>query len=60
MPDFERLTDKLAIELAKTPEQRAYEIGFQCGKTFARLQVFWFLVGVALARTVGPWIESLR
>jgi len=39
MPDFERLTDKLAIDMAKTPEHRAWVEGWIAGKKLARRQV---------------------
>lgn len=39
MPDFERLTDNLALHLAKTPEQKAYVEGWVAGKRLARKQV---------------------
>lgn len=37
MPDFERLTDRLNIDLAQTEEQRQYALGFVAGKKRARL-----------------------
>lgn len=39
MPDFERLTDKLALDLAKTPEERARINAYQRGKYRARKEV---------------------
>lgn len=39
MPDFERLTDDLMLDLAKTPEQTAYAQGYIAGKTQARKDV---------------------
>ena len=39
MPDFERLTDKLMLDLAKTPEQTAYAQGYVAGKTRARKEI---------------------
>ena len=39
MPDFERLTDKLSIDLATSSEQVARSEGFVAGKTTARKQV---------------------
>lgn len=54
MPDFERLTDQLAVDIAKTPEERAYAISYAEGKSHARVQVaiFFscFVIGVVLAR----------
>lgn len=38
MPDMERLTDELRVDLAKTPEDRAWAHGFNAGKYFARKQ----------------------
>lgn len=39
MPDMERLTDKLMLDLAKTPEQTAYAKGYIAGKARARTEV---------------------
>ena len=39
MPDTERLTDKMAVDMACTKEQRMYELGFISGKNKARLEV---------------------
>lgn len=55
MPDFERLTDKLRLDLAKTPQQLAYAEGYITGKTRARKEVaivVAFLPGVALLMLV--------
>ena len=46
MPDFERLTDKLRADMAKSPEERAYAKGYTAGKAIARLQVV-VIFGVA-------------
>lgn len=51
MPDFERLTDNLMCDLAKTPEQAAYADGYIAGKNRARKEVAFlvaFLPGVGL------------
>lgn len=51
MPDMERLTDKLMLNLAKTPEQKAYAKGYIAGKIRARKEVAIlaaFLPGMAL------------
>ncbi len=51
MPDMERLTDKLMLDLAVTPEQKAYAEGYLAGKTWARKEIVVvtaFLFGVAL------------
>lgn len=60
MPDFERLIDKLA----ETPAQRAYVIGFNEGKAFARNQILMWVVFGALgwifgAEILWPWVRSL-
>lgn len=39
MPDMERLTDKLMLDLAVTPEQRGYAKGYIAGKSRARREV---------------------
>lgn len=39
MPDFERVTDSLRQYLAQTPEEKAFERGYQKGKTRARIEV---------------------
>ena len=39
MPDFERVTDKLMLDLAKTPEAHAYARGYIEGKRKARRQI---------------------
>jgi len=44
MPDMERLTDELRVDLAKTPEDKAWARGFNAGKYFARKQAAWCVV----------------
>lgn len=39
MPDFERLTDKLMLDLARTPEDKAYARGYSEGKRKARMEI---------------------
>lgn len=39
MPDTERLTDKMAVDMACTKDQRMYELGFISGKNKARIEV---------------------
>lgn len=39
MPDLERLTDTLMLDLAATPEQVAYANGYIAGKNRARKEV---------------------
>lgn len=49
MTDFERVVDKLRIDLAKTPTERSYAEGFISGKRHARTEiavVFGFLMVV--------------
>jgi ferric-dicitrate binding protein FerR (iron transport regulator) len=55
MPDFERLTDRMSVDLAKTPEERARAEGRIAGKREARRQiaaialvgaVIWIVVAV--------------
>lgn len=48
MPDFERLWDGLSLFLARTPEEVAYEKGFQDGKTKARKEVLRIGIGLAI------------
>lgn len=39
MPDFERLTDQLRIDMARTPLERARAEGFNAGKRYARKEI---------------------
>jgi hypothetical protein len=52
MPDFERLTDRLRVDLATTPEEREWAKGYAAGKTRARIEVAVILAalyfGIAL------------
>ncbi len=48
MPDLERWFDDLALHLALTPEQQAYEKGFQDGKSLARKEMLRAAIGFAL------------
>ena len=50
MPDLERLTDKLREDMAAevSHEQYMYEKGFTRGKTKARLEVLYIVLGVGL------------
>jgi len=41
---MERLTDELRVDLAKTPEDKAWARGFNAGKYFARKQAAWCVV----------------
>lgn len=64
MPDFERLTDRLAVDMAKTPEQRAAAIGFNEGKAYARKQILCLFVLGTIGWIFGseillPWVWSL-
>ena len=44
MPDFERLTDKLSVDLAGDENQRQFALGFIAGKKKARLEILEVLV----------------
>ena len=44
MPDMERLTDKISVDLAKTNDLKQYNIGFIAGKKAARIEMLIFLV----------------
>jgi len=51
MPDFERFTDQLRVDMARTPDERAHAEGFIAGKRYARLQIAYtaaFLAVVAV------------
>lgn len=50
MPDLERVSDEIRLELANTPEDRARAEGFIAGKAFARKEML--LVAVFIAATV--------
>ena len=39
MPDFERLTDKLAVDVANSIDKKAWVKGYIAGKSRARLEV---------------------
>lgn len=59
MPDLERLTDELRLDLAKTPEDKAYVLGFVDGKASARKEVFnwamFFAVTIVAFAALG-WV----
>lgn len=59
MQDLEQLTDKLRLELAKTPEDRAYVLGFVDGKAWARKEVFrwamFFAITIVAFAALG-WV----
>lgn len=48
MPDFERLSDILMTDVAKTPEEKAYWIGWRDGKSQARKEMMVLCVGIAI------------
>ena len=54
MPDFERVLDYASIDLAKTPEDKAFAVGFVDGKNKAR----WEIVNVALVVAFGLFFGS--
>jgi hypothetical protein len=39
MPDMERITDSLELELERDPLRKMWRRGFQAGKTRARIEV---------------------
>lgn len=49
MPDFERLFDKMAVDLAETEEAKQYELGYVAGKKRARVEVLVVIVVVYFA-----------
>jgi len=49
MPDMERLTDQLSIDMAKTPQQKSYAKGFVDGKKRARIEVAFVVVTLYFA-----------
>ena len=49
MPDFERIFDKLKVDLARTPQEKQYEIGFIAGKKRARIEVLAVAIGLYFA-----------
>ncbi len=54
MPDFERIVDDLRLELAETPEQKQYVLGFIDGKAKARKEmVLCALVGSIIVVTLA-------
>lgn len=52
MPDFERITDKIARDIAESPERAIWIDGWIAGKRRARLEVLAIVVllyfGIAL------------
>jgi len=48
MPDFERVTDKLMLDLARSPEENAYIRGYLAGKRKARKEVAVLVVSAGL------------
>jgi len=54
MPDFERVTDDLRLDLARSPEVRAYVHGFIAGKRKARKEIAVLIaVLVLISMAVG-------
>lgn len=49
MPDFERMLDKLAEDIASSPEDAAYARGVAAGKSKARKQVVIVVLILAAA-----------
>jgi hypothetical protein len=58
MPDFERLGDGLAAHLARTPEEMAYEKGFQEGKAKARKEIMKIGIGFAIGWILWSLIRA--
>jgi len=52
MPDFERVFDKLAIDIAPTPEKKARQEGYVAGKNKARREIAWVALIVAVLATL--------
>lgn len=50
MPDFERLTDSLALHLSKTAQERAELAAYIRGKTRARIEIA--ILAAALAALI--------
>ena len=48
MPDFERITDDLSVELAETPEEKAYARGVIDGKNNARWEAVILIAAAIL------------
>lgn len=46
MPSFEKLFDELRDDLATTPEEKAYNKGYKDGRSYARKEIFWMVVGI--------------
>lgn len=44
MPDFERVFDKMRIDFAETPEDKARAEGFIEGKKFARKEILFVVI----------------
>jgi hypothetical protein len=65
MPDYERFINGLAEYMTKTPDQRAFMIGFNEGKSYARRQILRLFVFGAVGWIFGseilwPWVRSLH
>lgn len=57
MPDMERLTDRLMLDMAQTPDQKAYARGYIDGKNYARKEIAYavlFIVAIVLIVVVSP------
>jgi len=52
MPDFERVLDSLSVELANTPEKKAYARGVIAGKNKARWEAVMLLTLATLIISV--------
>lgn len=53
MPDLERLTDQLRIDMAPTPRSKAYARGYSQGKSRARTEVVFVIGVIALLILLG-------
>lgn len=56
MPDFERLTDHLSLDMATTPQQRAERAAYIRGKSRARIEI---AIAAAVIATAAVLISLL-
>ena len=52
MPDLERVLDQLSIDLARSPEEKQYSIGFVAGKKKARIEVLLVVAALYFIATI--------
>ena len=55
MPDFERITDQLRIDVCNDENEKHYWNGYRKGKTAARLQVLYIAISIYFLIAFYGW-----